>query len=217
MVDVADVRERARDRVRLREIEPDPACAPPISLAAALRAGLVPARSRSRRGRRRHRTARARGRVLACRRRRRRCPLPFARLSPAVSTRAGRGWLDRPTPGQASPPSPRMWFLDSSSFRKVLSRSASTSCPLPLHGAPGDEHRVDVRRVGEDDDRPDRVDHRRRVDRIDVEQDDVGLLARRQRADPVLEPDRARSVDRRELEHVRVRQLSARTPRPACR
>src|SRR5215210_654908 len=49
---------------------------------------------------------------------------------------------------------------------------------ISLDGTTGNEDRVDVRRVCEDDDRADRVDHRRRVDRIRLQQDDVGLLAR---------------------------------------
>ena len=39
---------------------------------------------------------------------------------------------------------------------------------IAFHCTPGDEHRVDVRCVGEDDDRSDRIDHRCRVDRVDL-------------------------------------------------
>src|SRR6476620_5302950 len=56
----------------------------------------------------------------------------------------------------------------------------SDELPVALYRVPGDEDGVHVRRVGEDDDRSDRIDHRCRVDRVDVQQHDVGLLASRE-------------------------------------
>ncbi len=100
-----------------------------------------------------------------------------------------------------------MWFLDSSSCLNVFSRSAPTSCPWRFTALPATKTESTFDVSEKTTMVPSRIDHRGRVDRVDVQQDDVRLLARRERADPVLEHDRARSVDRRELEHVPVREL----------
>ena len=96
---------------------------------------------------------------------------------------------------------------DSSSFCTTDFMSTPTSCPSRLTALPATntESTFDVSAkvtiVAL------RVEHRRGVDRVRLEQDDVGLLARRERADLVLEHDRPGAVDGRELEHVRVREL----------
>src|SRR4051795_5001149 len=77
---------------------------------------------------------------------------------------------------------------------------------VALDRATGDENRIHVRCVGEDDDRAYRIDHGSSVDRVDVQQDDVCLLAGRKRSDLVLQGTGAGTVDRRQLEHVAVRQ-----------
>ena len=182
--------------------------------------GPGPCRSRRRRGRRPRTTARARGRDPACRRRRRRLPLlaPFAldRTSPVRRDRAeSRSPRRLPTPRPPTRAAARLLRGCGSSTRrasrKICSRSASTSCPLRFTARPATKTESTFDVSAKTTIVADRVDHRRRVDRVDVQQDDVGLLARRERADPVLEYARARSVDRRELEHVPVRELSART------
>ena len=77
---------------------------------------------------------------------------------------------------------------------------------VPLHGATGDEHGIDVRRVRIDDRGCDGVEERRGVDRVRAQQNEVGLLPGRDRTDPVVERTRTRAVDGRELEHVAVRE-----------
>ena len=173
VVDVADVREALGDRVRLGEVEPDAARRAADLARGRLRPGLVPARH--------DHVATFVGiglRELAAE------PLRAAddddaavghSLSPFAAgregpARASRGpgpvrtaldrcrRLGRPVgqePALAEDVVPRLVELP-----KVCPRSASTSCPSRFTALPGDEHRVDVRRVGEDDDRPDRVDHR---------------------------------------------------------
>ena len=61
---------------------------------------------------------------------------------------------------------------------------------LPLAHLAGDDHRLDVGAVHQRDHRPRHLVERRHVDRFGVENDDVGLLARRERADLAVQPQR---------------------------
>ena len=65
----------------------------------------------------------------------------------------------------------------------------------------GHHHGVDVGALDRLDDRADGVGHRENGDAIGADHDDVGLLARRERADLAFETGRAGAVHRRRLEH----------------
>src|SRR5947207_12454425 len=78
--------------------------------------------------------------------------------------------------------------------------------PLPLAHLARDDHRLDVGAVHQRDDRPRHVVERRHVDRLGVENDDVGLLARGERAGLLVEPQVLRAVDGGEPQHVACRQ-----------
>ena len=74
--------------------------------------------------------------------------------------------------------------------------------PVALHHLAGDQHGVDVLRAHAGDHRADRVVHRHDVEHVGAQQDDVGLLAGRQRADLALEAVGARAFDGGKFEHV---------------
>jgi hypothetical protein len=75
-----------------------------------------------------------------------------------------------------------------------------------LDDATGDEHRIDIGRVGANHYGRDRIDDRRHVDLIGADQNDIGLFAWRDRADLVIECTGAGAIDGGELEHVAMRQ-----------
>ena len=101
-------------------------------------------------------------------RRRSPTPWPWRGASPASGRRTSRRG-SRATPRRA--------------LRGASSEAASRKSALQDLAV--DEDGLDVRDVGRADDRADRVDDRRDVHRRPVDDDDVGLLARRDRARPV--------------------------------
>src|SRR5205823_13252386 len=68
--------------------------------------------------------------------------------------------------------------------------------PLPLAHLARDDHGLDVAAVHQGDDRSRHVVERRNVDRLGVEDDDVGLLARGERAGPAVKSQVLRTIDR---------------------
>src|SRR5437667_8564336 len=78
--------------------------------------------------------------------------------------------------------------------------------PLPLAHLARDDHRLDVGAVHQGYDRPRHVVERRHVESGRVEDDDVGLLARGERARLLVEPQVLRAVDGGEPQHVACRQ-----------
>src|SRR4051812_19907831 len=80
-------------------------------------------------------------------------------------------------------------------------------CAVPLHDLAVDEHGVHEPRMRVVDDGADRVVERRHAEVVCADEDDVGALAGRQRADLAVHPHGARALDRRELEHVAAGQL----------
>ena len=65
-----------------------------------------------------------------------------------------------------------------------------------------DEHGVNIGHVGAQHHCGDRVDHRGHVQRLGLDDHDVGLLARCQRAGAILDPGDVRAVDGCRLEHL---------------
>src|SRR5439155_1032600 len=61
--------------------------------------------------------------------------------------------------------------------------------PLPLTDLARNDHGLDVRAVHQRDDRPRHLVERRHVERGGVEDDDIGFLARLERAGLVVEPE----------------------------
>src|SRR6266446_5074064 len=71
-----------------------------------------------------------------------------------------------------------------------------------LHDLAGDQHRVDILRAHIGHHRTDGVIKRHDVETVGAQQDDVGLLAGRQRADLAVEAVRPRALDGGELQHL---------------
>ena len=78
----------------------------------------------------------------------------------------------------------------------------SDELAVALDEAPGDEHVLDVGGVGLRDQAADRICHRHHVQPTPADDDHVGLLARGQRADAMLQAHRVRAVDRAPAQRV---------------
>ena len=176
VVDLAHALEGGRDRVRLREIEPDPARRPADLLRGGLRAGLVPAghdhlaavvgvglRELAAESLRAAddddaaHTSLLSSRATKTRPR----PLPTPRLPSPAAARLRRG-CDSETR--------RAWRTSSRGRRRRAARCASRRCPATKTESTFDvSAKTTIVAIG--------IDHRRRVDRVDVQEDDVRLLA----------------------------------------
>jgi len=82
-----------------------------------------------------------------------------------------------------------------SSFRRRLFQVHVEQLPLPLAHLARNDHGFDVGAVHQRYDRPRHVVERRHVDRFGVEDDDVGLLAGRERAGLAVQPQVLRAVE----------------------
>jgi hypothetical protein len=73
---------------------------------------------------------------------------------------------------------------------------------LPLAHLAGDDHGLDVGAIHQRDHRSGHVVERRHVERRGVEQDDVGLLARRERARLAVQSQVLRTIHGGEAQHI---------------
>jgi hypothetical protein len=85
-------------------------------------------------------------------------------------------------------------------------RVDSDESAAPLLRLAGDEHRLDMAWVHQIDDGAERVADGPEIEAIGLQHDDIGLLTRRERPDPRIEIGAARTLKRREFEHLAARE-----------